>query len=109
MQCPLTLDPLDPIQTSINLPGFSLTLLLLPREDDNRASASDIVSLLDAPTDAPGWIPIFEPRSVDALTIQDEHEGETLVKNSGSPVSCTCAVIGLVPDISQAIFGRLKN
>jgi dihydroxyacetone kinase len=73
--------------TSINLPGFSLTLLLLPREDDNRVSASDIVSLLDAPTDAPGWIPIFEPRSVDALTIQDEHEGKTLVKNSGSPVS----------------------
>lgn len=63
-----------------------MTLLLLPRQGD-AISSSDIVSLLDAPTDAPGWIPLFEPRSIDALTINDSSDEEALVKNSGSPVS----------------------
>jgi hypothetical protein len=64
-----------------------LTLLLLPREDDE-VSSSEIISLLDAATDAPGWIPLFEPRTVEALTIQDDEGEEAHVKNSGSPVSC---------------------
>ncbi|KPV78333.1 uncharacterized protein RHOBADRAFT_23334 [Rhodotorula graminis WP1] len=53
--------------TSLNLPGFSLTLLLLPREGiPSPASASSstsslsvtsdlLVDLFDAPTDAPAW------------------------------------------------------
>lgn len=65
-----------------------MTLLLLPREDDE-VSSSEIIHLLDAPTDAPGWIPLFEPRTVEALTIQDDEGEEAHVKNSGSPVSCT--------------------
>lgn len=40
--------------TSLNMPGFSLTLLLLPREGD-AYSSQDILSLLDAPASAPGW------------------------------------------------------
>ncbi|KAI0077705.1 dihydroxyacetone kinase [Panus rudis PR-1116 ss-1] len=42
--------------TSLNMPGFSITLLLLPSGDDKDAPAeSEILSLLDQPTNAPGW------------------------------------------------------
>ena len=38
------------------MPGFSLTLLLLPHSLEKRApSASKILSLLDEKSDAPGW------------------------------------------------------
>ncbi|GAA5995180.1 uncharacterized protein JCM10292_004583 [Rhodotorula paludigena] len=52
--------------TSLNLPGFSLTLLLLPREPVSLPATSTassalkfdsslLVDLFDAPTDAPAW------------------------------------------------------
>lgn len=51
--------------TSLNLPGFSLTLLLLPREGIPAPASSSgssltvtsdlFVDLFDAPTDAPAW------------------------------------------------------
>lgn len=38
------------------MPGFSITLLLLPNaQGDNTFSADLILSLLDDPTNAPGW------------------------------------------------------
>ncbi|KAJ7083325.1 dihydroxyacetone kinase [Mycena belliarum] len=42
--------------TSLNMPGFSLSLVLLPRADDTAApKQSNILSLLDAPAQTPGW------------------------------------------------------
>jgi hypothetical protein len=41
-------------QTSLNMPGFSLTLLLLPR-DHEKFTAKQILECLDGPTSAPGW------------------------------------------------------
>jgi len=42
--------------TSLNMPGFSITLLLLPSHNDSLAPSSDILlSLLDDSTNAPGW------------------------------------------------------
>ncbi|KAJ8487387.1 hypothetical protein ONZ45_g14362 [Pleurotus djamor] len=45
--------------TSLNMPGFSLTLLLLPHDNLEAGASSptalDIITLLDAPTEAPGW------------------------------------------------------
>jgi len=42
--------------TSLNMPGFSLTLLLLPHHSDpGGPSTSELLTLLDAPADAPGW------------------------------------------------------
>ncbi|KAK4685203.1 triose/dihydroxyacetone kinase / FAD-AMP lyase (cyclizing), partial [Tremellales sp. Uapishka_1] len=42
--------------TSLNMPGFSLTLLLLPGEGSNEPySSKDVLELLDAPASAPGW------------------------------------------------------
>ena len=40
--------------TSLNMPGFSLTLLLLPSSGD-KYSSSQILELLDSPASAPGW------------------------------------------------------
>ncbi|KZT18331.1 dihydroxyacetone kinase [Neolentinus lepideus HHB14362 ss-1] len=42
--------------SSLNMPGFSFTLLLLPRASESSAvSTSLILSLLDEPASAPGW------------------------------------------------------
>ncbi|KAF8817412.1 dihydroxyacetone kinase [Phlegmacium glaucopus] len=42
--------------TSLNMAGFSITLLLLPKEDEVGAPlASDVLSLLDDKPDVPGW------------------------------------------------------
>jgi triose/dihydroxyacetone kinase / FAD-AMP lyase (cyclizing) len=37
------------------MPGFSITLLLLPDANNNTPSSDLILSLLDEPTDTPGW------------------------------------------------------
>ena len=43
-------------QTSLNMPGFSLTLMLLPPSSSDDAPPSDVIlRLLDASTSAPGW------------------------------------------------------
>ena len=39
-------------KTSLNMPGFSVTLLLLPEEQQ---TSDLILSLLDEPTETPGW------------------------------------------------------
>ncbi|KAJ7508370.1 dihydroxyacetone kinase [Mycena galericulata] len=42
--------------TSLNMPGFSLSLVLLPRAEEAKApKASVLLSLLDAPARTPGW------------------------------------------------------
>ncbi|KAG2011840.1 dihydroxyacetone kinase 1, variant 3 [Coprinopsis cinerea AmutBmut pab1-1] len=41
--------------TSLNMPGFSLTLLLLPRSDVHSPSAEKVLSLLDSKPNVPGW------------------------------------------------------
>jgi triose/dihydroxyacetone kinase / FAD-AMP lyase (cyclizing) len=40
----------------LNMPGFSITLLLLPSPNDTSSpTAKTLLSLLDEETDAPGW------------------------------------------------------
>lgn len=53
--------------TSLNMPGFSLTLLLLPGNGEPYPS-QEILSLLDAPGSAPGWkyYTAQEPGKLDA-------------------------------------------
>ncbi|KAI0065553.1 dihydroxyacetone kinase, partial [Artomyces pyxidatus] len=42
--------------TSLNMPGFSITLLLLPSKTSTSSPPADLLlRLLDAPTSAPGW------------------------------------------------------
>jgi dihydroxyacetone kinase len=46
----------DVAQTSLNMPGFSLTLLLLPTSSSATAPSEDVIlRLLDASTSSPGW------------------------------------------------------
>jgi dihydroxyacetone kinase len=47
---------LNRLQTSLNMPGFSITLLLLPSlHDADAPDANLLLRLLDDPTSAPGW------------------------------------------------------
>ena len=63
--------------TSLNMPGFSISLVRLPSETTKvqgySFSASDLIELLDAPGLAPAWknTPKGEP-SQNALAGQDE-------------------------------------
>lgn len=71
--------------TSLNLPGFSLTLLLLPREpvplppsstSSSFAVSSDLlVELFDAPTEAPAWKWSFKGEP-EMLVEEAEEEGK---------------------------------
>lgn len=59
--------------TSLNMPGFSLTLLLLPSAGgDEPYSSKEILSLLDAPGSAPGWkyYTAQEPGKLDAKSAE---------------------------------------
>ena len=60
--------------TSLNMPGFSLTLLLLPRDGEGKYSSTQILQLLDAQADAPGWAwtSKSEPGKLDAKTAEAE-------------------------------------
>lgn len=60
-RCPLKKKParvlvLDFV-TSLNAPGFSLTLLNLTKATSSSYSAEKLVQYIDTPTDAPGWKP----------------------------------------------------
>ncbi|CAE6418003.1 unnamed protein product [Rhizoctonia solani] len=41
--------------TSLNMPGFSITLLLLPEPNEGNISKDQILKLLDAPAKTPAW------------------------------------------------------
>ncbi|KAF7794311.1 hypothetical protein EIP86_005445 [Pleurotus ostreatoroseus] len=71
--------------TSLNMAGFSITLLLLPSGTESGVSASKIISLLDDPAGAPGWkwtsnaVPIAEPAAPTKRT-----ESAALASSSGT-------------------------
>ncbi|GHJ85183.1 hypothetical protein NliqN6_1585 [Naganishia liquefaciens] len=72
--------------TSCNLPGFSLTLLLLPRaQDQPRYSAERVLELLDAPASAPGWKPFTKVVNEAEAYVQDKGKVDTM-KNGGKAV-----------------------
>lgn len=58
--------------TSLNMPGFSLTLLLLPNGSDEPYSSKEILSLLDASASSPGWkyYSAQEPGTFDAKSVE---------------------------------------
>nr|WPS94671.1 triose/dihydroxyacetone kinase / FAD-AMP lyase [Naematelia aurantialba] len=62
--------------TSLSMPGFSLTLLLLPRSGE-AYSSSDILSLLDAPASAPGWSWTAAGQEPGVLGVKEEAVIET--------------------------------
>lgn len=60
-QCPLKTKPtriyVSDFVTSLNAPGFSITLLNLNKASSSHFSKSDVLKFLDTETDAPGWKP----------------------------------------------------
>ncbi|KAK4702783.1 triose/dihydroxyacetone kinase / FAD-AMP lyase (cyclizing), partial [Phenoliferia sp. Uapishka_3] len=74
-------------KTSLNLPGFSLTLLLLPRSGEEFA-ATRILELLDAPASSPGWrfMAAGEPGVPEAPGASKVEE-PPVIKSGGAPVS----------------------
>lgn len=58
--------------TSLNMPGFSLTLLLLPNGSGEPYSSKEILSLLDASASSPGWkyYSAQEPGKLDAKSAE---------------------------------------
>ncbi len=70
-------------QTSLNLPGFSITLLLLPRTGPT--SSSTILDLLDCPASSVGWKHASLPREEAAVVLASS---STVMKSHGNPVPC---------------------
>lgn len=72
-RCPLKKKPVrilvSDFVTSLNSPGFSLTLLNLTQLATEKFSSEDILKFLDTDTDAPGW----KPKSYEQATW--EHAG----------------------------------
>lgn len=82
--------------TSLNLPGFSLTLLLLPRErvviPETSTSSSILyvdkelmLDLFDAPTDAPAWKWTF--KGDPEMTVDEEEDKKKAAKASSEQSS----------------------
>ncbi|TEB29146.1 dihydroxyacetone kinase 1 [Coprinellus micaceus] len=92
--------------TSLNMPGFSLTLLLLPNGTEAHSpSASDVISLLDERPQVLGWkwTPATEP-----LPPNSQITGRTLQVKSQNPESFVTsirsvanALIAAEPDITR--------
>lgn len=95
--------------TSLSMPGFSLTLLLLPREGDKEGYLSkQILSLLDAPASAPGWkfYSAAEPGMVSQEKEQAASHSSTAkevdLAREGSEWSPLCRLVSHVLIISAA-------
>ena len=73
--------------TSLNLPGFSLTLLLLPREPVEKSGFESsinfnkelILECLDEPTEAPGWRWMYKGKP--EMRVEKDEDGKKEKKN----------------------------
>ncbi|KAI5476272.1 putative dihydroxyacetone kinase 1 [Pseudohyphozyma bogoriensis] len=72
------------VMTSLNLPGFSLTTLLLPRAGEPYTS-DRIIELFDAPASSPGWK--FAAKGVPGVPSAPAAVAEPpVIKSGGAPV-----------------------
>ncbi|KAH6915961.1 dihydroxyacetone kinase 1 [Coprinopsis sp. MPI-PUGE-AT-0042] len=99
--------------TSLNMPGFSLTLLLLPKSG-SPWSREKILSMIDFRPDAPGWpwssvTPPSDPASRDIKGTKTEVSHDSIVQlKSANPTSFVTAMknaakslIDAEPDITR--------
>ncbi|KAM0754935.1 dihydroxyacetone kinase 1 [Meredithblackwellia eburnea MCA 4105] len=77
------------VMTSLNLPGFSLTLFLLPRAGEEY-EPKKILELIDAPASSPGWkfLATTEPGVIEPATAA-ETAAPAAIKSGGAPVAPT--------------------
>ncbi|GAA5983615.1 hypothetical protein JCM10908_000353 [Rhodotorula pacifica] len=105
------------VMTSLNLPGFSITTLLLPRESNRSKYSSDqLLRLWDAPASAPGWrfTSVSEPGSTASWSSPSTESTPSTVKSGAAPLahsdfnaftralSAACeAVVAAEPEITR--------
>ncbi len=69
--------------TSLNMPGFSISLVLLPREEDADApKASKVLSLLDAKAETPGWKWTSSSKPNASFTLDKDLKPTTTTKST---------------------------
>ncbi|KAG8731130.1 Dihydroxyacetone kinase 2 [Ceratobasidium sp. 423] len=75
--------------TSLNMPGFSVTLLLLPQPNEGSISKEKILQLLDAPAKTPAWTWTSgaPPRTTPSASAAQAEGGTSSQKKGGAPVS----------------------
>lgn len=82
-RCPLSKKPrrvlVSDFVTSLNSPGFSLTLLNLTKASSEEYSVEKILDLVDKETDAPGWK--VKPFSGDAWLSPQEDQDSPVAEN----------------------------
>lgn len=105
------------VMTSLNLPGFSITTLLLPRRDSgSKFSRDDLLKLWDAPASAPGWrfVSTSEPGTPASWSTASTQTISSVAKNGAAPlahsdfgafekaVAAACeAVVAAEPEITR--------
>ncbi|KAF8677594.1 dihydroxyacetone kinase [Rhizoctonia solani] len=95
--------------TSLNMPGFSVTLLLLPQSDETKVSKDKLLRLLDAPAKTPAWTwtsgasPITRSSVASPQAEASTQKGSTPASNQFSDsVRRAChALIRAEPEITQ--------
>ncbi|CED83175.1 dihydroxyacetone kinase [Phaffia rhodozyma] len=87
--------------TSLDMPGFSVSLFLLPREGESAYTADQLLSYVDAPGDAPGWAWNAASEPVVHVDTKEASSEEKAVKNNGSPLPPTSSSVFLAA-IKQA-------
>ncbi|KAL7413994.1 dihydroxyacetone kinase [Mrakia frigida] len=88
--------------TSLNMPGFSLSLLLLPKASEGPYTSEALLAHLDAPGDAPGWkwAAAAEPGVYTAKA--EGHSDEFAHEYKGTPVAPTDGKV-FIEAIQQAL------
>lgn len=90
------------------MPGFSVSLFLLPREGESKYTSAELLELLDAPADAPGWAwtSRAEPRPYKTTSSKSTAPVEAHSNNSGAAVEPTSgkAFIGAIQQACKDVI-----
>lgn len=70
-------------KTSLNMPGFSITLLLLPEEQQ---TSDLLLSLLDEPAETPGWKWSSRTPPAGLVISSNTHSAVSVTNNSMPPI-----------------------
>lgn len=73
--------------TSLNMPGFSVSLLRLPREGESAYSSVQILELVDAPADSHGWHWFSKSEPAAYERIPKETKVEHHIENVGKKLA----------------------
>ncbi|KAF9530487.1 dihydroxyacetone kinase [Crepidotus variabilis] len=93
--------------TSLNMPGFSITLFMLPEKNSTSSPSIDLIlSLLDEETDAPGWKCTSKAvvSSLDKYSFHSKTEEHRNPGQNGLPASDPNSFIDSIKKAAQALI-----